>query len=95
MFLLYFLQIQKVRDEVSTLANSNIGDVRIVVSPYRVCPLGAHIDHQVGFLVPTKLRMYFLSFSNVMYMLDKILVDSELLEIVNIREFSGFIAFCS
>ncbi|MBI5686330.1 MAG: galactokinase [Verrucomicrobia bacterium] len=23
-------------------------DVRIVVSPYRVCPLGAHVDHQLG-----------------------------------------------
>lgn len=24
------------------------GDVRVVVAPYRVCPLGAHIDHQGG-----------------------------------------------
>src|SRR5438270_7585302 len=23
-------------------------DVRVVRSPYRVCPLGAHIDHQLG-----------------------------------------------
>ena len=23
-------------------------DVRIVVSPYRICPLGAHVDHQLG-----------------------------------------------
>jgi len=25
------------------------GEVRVVVAPYRICPLGAHIDHQVGF----------------------------------------------
>lgn len=24
------------------------GDVRVLVSPYRICPLGAHIDHQGG-----------------------------------------------
>jgi galactokinase len=24
------------------------GDVRIIASPYRICPLGAHIDHQGG-----------------------------------------------
>ena len=23
-------------------------DVRVVRSPYRICPLGAHIDHQLG-----------------------------------------------
>jgi hypothetical protein len=23
-------------------------EVEVVASPYRVCPLGAHIDHQVG-----------------------------------------------
>jgi galacturonokinase len=23
-------------------------DVRVVVSPYRICPLGAHVDHQLG-----------------------------------------------
>jgi galactokinase len=24
------------------------GEVRVVVAPYRICPLGAHIDHQGG-----------------------------------------------
>ena len=23
-------------------------EIRVVVSPYRVCPIGAHIDHQQG-----------------------------------------------
>jgi galacturonokinase len=23
-------------------------DIRILASPYRICPLGAHIDHQGG-----------------------------------------------
>lgn len=25
-----------------------LGDVRVLVAPYRICPLGAHIDHQGG-----------------------------------------------
>jgi hypothetical protein len=29
--------------------SSQSEDVRVVVSPYRICPLGAHIDHQVMF----------------------------------------------
>lgn len=29
------------------MANVNTEEVRVVVSPYRICPLGAHIDHQV------------------------------------------------
>jgi len=24
------------------------GDINFIVSPYRVCPLGAHVDHQGG-----------------------------------------------
>lgn len=31
------------------MAGRGIEDVRVVVSPYRICPLGAHIDHQVSF----------------------------------------------
>lgn len=35
------------RDVVSEMAKVNHEEVRVVVSPYRICPLGAHIDHQV------------------------------------------------
>jgi len=36
--------IQELRQRESIPA----GDVRVLVSPYRLCPLGAHIDHQGG-----------------------------------------------
>lgn len=28
------------------MATAEDKDVRVAVSPYRICPLGAHIDHQ-------------------------------------------------
>ncbi|KAL6977887.1 galacturonokinase [Sarracenia purpurea var. burkii] len=40
--------LDEVRETVSKLAGRRTEDVRIVVSPYRICPLGAHIDHQGG-----------------------------------------------
>lgn len=36
------------RGEVATMVGCSKEDVKVVVSPYRVCPLGAHIDHQGG-----------------------------------------------
>ena len=39
-------------DHLKTEMNCRFGvapaDVRVVQSPYRICPLGAHIDHQLG-----------------------------------------------
>jgi hypothetical protein len=45
------LQIRKVKEKVVSMVveSSQSEDVRVVVSPYRICPLGAHIDHQVMF----------------------------------------------
>ena len=34
--------------EVARAAGVDADDVRVVVSPYRVCPIGAHVDHQGG-----------------------------------------------
>ncbi|HJN16930.1 MAG TPA: galactokinase family protein, partial [Armatimonadota bacterium] len=34
--------------EAAKLANVSAIDVRVARSPYRVCPLGAHVDHQFG-----------------------------------------------
>ncbi len=31
-------------------------DVRLVVSPYRICPLGAHVDHQLGMVTGLALN---------------------------------------
>ncbi|KAH7671667.1 galacturonokinase protein [Dioscorea alata] len=41
-------EVNAVKERVVQMSGGNIGDVRIVVSPYRICPLGAHIDHQGG-----------------------------------------------
>ncbi|BBG92713.1 galacturonic acid kinase [Prunus dulcis] len=41
-------QLNGIRQTVSEMAGRGIEDVRVVVSPYRICPLGAHIDHQGG-----------------------------------------------
>ncbi|XP_021275797.1 galacturonokinase [Herrania umbratica] len=41
-------ELDKIRRIVSEMAGKGAEDVRVVVSPYRICPLGAHIDHQGG-----------------------------------------------
>ncbi|WJX48207.1 galacturonokinase [Trifolium repens] len=41
-------ELNEMREKVSEMANVNKEKVRVVVSPYRICPLGAHIDHQGG-----------------------------------------------
>jgi galacturonokinase len=40
--------VMRLREAVATRYGVAPGDVRVVRSPYRVCPLGAHIDHQLG-----------------------------------------------
>ncbi|OVA19263.1 GHMP kinase N-terminal domain [Macleaya cordata] len=37
-----------VRQIVAEMTGRGVEEVRVVVSPYRICPLGAHIDHQGG-----------------------------------------------
>ncbi|XP_058732185.1 galacturonokinase isoform X1 [Vicia villosa] len=41
-------ELNEMREKVSEMANVKKEEVRVVVSPYRICPLGAHIDHQGG-----------------------------------------------
>nr|KYP67538.1 Galactokinase [Cajanus cajan] len=41
-------ELDEMKERVSKMANVNKEEVRVVVSPYRICPLGAHIDHQGG-----------------------------------------------
>ncbi|XP_062094664.1 galacturonokinase isoform X2 [Humulus lupulus] len=41
-------ELNEIREIVATMAGRCIEDVRVVASPYRICPLGAHIDHQGG-----------------------------------------------
>jgi len=39
---------EKLIDTFSREKNITPADVRVIASPYRICPLGAHIDHQGG-----------------------------------------------
>jgi galactokinase len=39
---------ESLRRELAEWAAASYADVRVVRSPYRVCPLGAHVDHQLG-----------------------------------------------
>ncbi|XP_037496037.1 galacturonokinase-like [Jatropha curcas] len=41
-------ELNRIRKVVSAMAGRSPEEVRVVVSPYRICPLGAHIDHQGG-----------------------------------------------
>ena len=49
---LCFPDIEQAADELrkrlASDKNLSSGDVRVLVAPYRICPLGAHIDHQGG-----------------------------------------------
>ncbi|WCJ34693.1 galacturonic acid kinase [Euphorbia peplus] len=41
-------ELNGIRKTVSAMAGIAVEQVRVVASPYRICPLGAHIDHQGG-----------------------------------------------
>ncbi|XP_044471126.1 galacturonokinase [Mangifera indica] len=41
-------QLHEIRNKVSEISGRHAEEVQVVVSPYRICPLGAHIDHQGG-----------------------------------------------
>lgn len=42
------LELNEIKKTVSKMAKRGMEEVRVVASPYRICPLGAHIDHQGG-----------------------------------------------
>ncbi|KAG8376349.1 hypothetical protein BUALT_Bualt09G0053900 [Buddleja alternifolia] len=41
-------ELNTIRTKVAEMSGKDMKEVRVVVSPYRICPLGAHIDHQGG-----------------------------------------------
>nr|XP_027094744.1 galacturonokinase-like isoform X3 [Coffea arabica] len=41
-------ELDGMREKVAQMSGRDAKEVRFVVSPYRICPLGAHIDHQGG-----------------------------------------------
>ncbi|KAK4478924.1 hypothetical protein RD792_014431 [Penstemon davidsonii] len=42
------LQLNVIRTKVAEMSGRDSKEVKVVASPYRICPLGAHIDHQGG-----------------------------------------------
>ncbi len=40
--------VSQLRAEVSARFGVAVEEVRVVRAPYRICPLGAHVDHQLG-----------------------------------------------
>ncbi|KAF2547632.1 hypothetical protein F2Q70_00023666 [Brassica cretica] len=41
-------ELTVIKEAVSKMTGRDTEEVRVVVAPYRICPLGAHIDHQGG-----------------------------------------------
>ncbi|KAK1396444.1 Galacturonokinase [Heracleum sosnowskyi] len=41
-------ELDEIKKKVAEMSGRGVEEVRVVVSPYRICPLGAHIDHQGG-----------------------------------------------
>ncbi|KAG7581020.1 Galactokinase galactose-binding domain [Arabidopsis suecica] len=41
-------ELNSIKEAVAQMSGRDKGEVRVVVAPYRICPLGAHIDHQGG-----------------------------------------------
>uniref|UniRef100_A0A1J3EFC0 Galacturonokinase n=1 Tax=Noccaea caerulescens TaxID=107243 RepID=A0A1J3EFC0_NOCCA len=41
-------ELTAMKEAVAKMSGRDTGKVRVVVAPYRICPLGAHIDHQGG-----------------------------------------------
>ncbi|KAJ6296366.1 hypothetical protein OIU78_024251 [Salix suchowensis] len=41
-------QLDEIENTGPTMAGRGPEEVRVVLSPHRICPLGAHIDHQGG-----------------------------------------------
>ncbi|XP_075509593.1 galacturonokinase-like isoform X1 [Primulina tabacum] len=41
-------ELNFIKTKVAEMSGRDVREVRVVLSPYRICPLGAHIDHQGG-----------------------------------------------
>ncbi|MFC1527041.1 galactokinase family protein, partial [Candidatus Latescibacterota bacterium] len=58
--------VQELRQEVVDRYGADPEGVGVVRSPYRICPLGAHIDHQLGTVTAMALdRAVHLAFAPV------------------------------
>lgn len=52
------LEKEKLRERLSSLEGAADNRIKIVASPYRICPLGAHIDHQGGSVLGMTINAY-------------------------------------
>ena len=51
-------QLQDTLDKFQARKNYAEAEVRYVISPYRICPLGAHVDHQGGNVLGKTINAY-------------------------------------
>ena len=51
-------RVERARRGLAGRVGGPIDDVKVVVSPYRVCPIGAHIDHQGGPVLAMGISAY-------------------------------------
>jgi galacturonokinase len=49
--LVFVSQLNEIKDSKPTMAGRGPEEERVVVSPCRICPLDARIDHQVLFTI--------------------------------------------
>lgn len=58
-------RIEALADHLQRLHKVNSSDIRVVRAPLRICPLGAHIDHQLGQVTGTTIdRSILLAFAS-------------------------------
>lgn len=50
-------ELDELKKAVAEMSGKPYAEVRVVVSPYRICPLGAHIDHQGGVVSAMAIEM--------------------------------------
>ncbi|GMH16442.1 hypothetical protein Nepgr_018283 [Nepenthes gracilis] len=50
-------ELDGLRRTAAEMAGRTTEEVRVVISPYRICPLGAHIDHQGGTVSAMAINM--------------------------------------
>ena len=51
-------EVARLREALSARHRLATRDVKVVVAPYRICPLGAHIDHQGGPVLGMAIDLY-------------------------------------
>jgi len=78
-------RVERLRRELVCMAGLSPHEVRVVRSPYRACPLGAHVDHQMGTVTGMALdRALLVAFAP----------RADARVVVGSRQFAGVAEFC-